>query len=110
MSLPFLCLRTVYTVIHSYDRTAVLTLLLLAKNRQKYKFQFQVNTIFLHLILCQISCTKFWLDRKFQTSAQALFDIRLRPNFLTFPFNFPFDILKFSKQNTQDRIILIFLN
>ena len=45
--LPILYLRSVNTVTHSYDTSAVLTQILLAKDRHKPHRRFQVSTIFL---------------------------------------------------------------
>ena len=45
--LPLLSLRSVNRVTHSYDTSAVLTQILLAKDSQKPHRRFQVSTIFL---------------------------------------------------------------
>jgi len=45
--------------------------LLSAKDRQKPRNRYYAFTIFLCFFLCQISCTNFWLDRRFQASAQT---------------------------------------
>ena len=68
---------------------------LLTKDRHMPVRRLQVSTIFLRFFLNQISCTNFWLDGMFQASAQTLFDIRFRPNFLKCYSEFPLYNLTF---------------
>jgi len=48
---------------------------LLAKDRYTPGCRFQDG---LPCFFCQISCSNIWLDRKFQASAQTLFDVTFR--------------------------------
>jgi hypothetical protein len=50
-------------------------------------------TIFLHFFVCQISFSKFWVERKIQASDQTLPDIKFRPNSLNVLLHHSFDIL-----------------
>ena len=88
LSLHLLSPHTVNTVTHSYDTSAVAPRLLLDKDRQNSALRFQVSKIFHLFFVCQISCSNFWVDRTFQTSAQTLFDITFRPNFLKYHTSF----------------------
>ena len=101
LSLPLLSLRRVNTVTHIYDTWAVLSQILFAKHRKKPGYHFLVSTIFLRFLLCQTSSSNFWVDRSLQASAKTLFDIGFRPNCLTLPTSFFFDVL------TQIPIILL---
>ena len=83
--LPLLSLRTVNTVTHCYDTSAVLPQLLLDKDRQKASRLFiRGQFLFFPLLLVPNFMSKLSGGRNFQASAQTLFDIRLRPNSLKF--------------------------
>jgi len=56
---------------HIYDTTSLLPQLLLDKTGRR----FQVSTIFLLFLLCQISFSHFCVDRTFYAIEQKLFDI-----------------------------------
>ena len=79
----------------SCDTSAVLTLVLLAKDRQKALHNFPISKIFLRFFLCKISCSIVWLDRTFQVSAQTLFILH---SFYKFHVSFTFDN-KLQKRN-----------
>jgi hypothetical protein len=53
----------------------------------------KVCTILLHYFVCQISFSKFWVERKIEASAQTLHDIKFTPNSLNVLLHFSFDIL-----------------
>ena len=57
----------------------------LARNRHTLGRLFEVG---LRFFLCQISCSNFWVDRNFETSAQKLFDSRFRLNYHKIPSSF----------------------
>jgi hypothetical protein len=82
-------------VTYSCDTSAVLKLVLLAKDRQKALHHFPISKLFLRFFLCKISCSNVWLDRTFQISAQTLFILH---SFYKFHVSFTFDN-KLQKRN-----------
>jgi len=80
---------------HSYDTLAVLSQSLFSEVRRQPGLRFQNSTLFLRIFLCQTSYSNFWLDRKFQASAQTLSDITFSKVPLNFPLGFCFNILTF---------------
>jgi hypothetical protein len=84
-SLVLLSLRTLNTVTHSSDTTAVLPRVFFAKGRQISKSLLQVCKNFLCFYVCQIPCSNLRVDRTLQASAQKPFTIRFRSNTLKFP-------------------------
>jgi len=93
LSLPFLSLRTVNTVTHSYDTSAVLPqwFLFCLHKHMCLVIVFMSVQIFLDFHFQNF----FWLDKMFQSSAQTLLNSRFEPNSLKFPVGFPTDILTF---------------
>jgi len=85
---PLVSFRTVNTVTHSCDTSAVLTQILLAKGVQNPDFRFQVSAV--SLLLYQILCSNSWEERTFQAYYLIfdIFDIRLKPNLSQFNVSF----------------------
>jgi len=69
---------------NSYNASAALLQLLLAKGRQKPVCCFQAFTIFLPFFVPQNSGSNLLFDRTLKTSAQKVFDIRFTPNSVKF--------------------------
>ena len=86
--------RTVNTLTHSYDTSAVQPQLLFAKNKQKSGCLFQKSKLF-RFIFSKISGSTYWQDRMFQASAQTLFHTTFRLNSFKFVTSYFFDELKF---------------
>jgi hypothetical protein len=83
------------TVMHGYDTSAVLPKPVFFQFRRQPGPPFQDSTIFLCFFLCPFSYSNFWLDRKFQASAQTQTDIIFTQNSFKFPHRFCFNILIF---------------
>jgi len=88
MNLPFLSLRTVNTVTHSYDTSDLTPQFYWLRTDRILDVVFQVSTIFRLFFFCQISYSNFWVDIRFQASARNIFSIRLRPISHKFPTSF----------------------
>jgi len=95
LSFLLLSLRTVNTVTHSYDTSAVLTHLLMAKNKDNSRHLFQVSTVFLPILLCQISCSTSRLTEYFKQVRRHYSILNSGQFPLNFLLHFSFDNLIF---------------
>jgi len=88
-SLSLLSLRTVNTVTHSYDTSAVLSRFLMAKDRQNPDCRFQASTIFLRFFLCQMLCSNFGWTESFKQVHKNYFILDYVQISLKILFHFP---------------------
>jgi hypothetical protein len=77
--LPLYSLRTVNTVTHSYDISAVLPQLLFGQRQREFWTSFLSQNNFSVLLPVTNCMLKFWVDRRFQASAYSPFGTTFTP-------------------------------